>query len=911
MKYLYLNLAFCIFIVIFSIFNSELFFITKNISSYQDDRSYSSEISESLLTKKHPFKISLFEGSIVNKISLKFNLTIKNESYNFGNIFQTSDDLNSIRIELQPNNKLLLFIHNELFNVDYELESNKSYNFNLQFYENIFNLKINNKTFNFFPEHHINDIAFNEFYIGTGYSRLRNFLGDIDSISIDSNYKKEIFFISILKFFFFLSCLHLLFVFCKKNLNLINIQNNSKSKIIDTYFLYGLLILLSLIGVFSGIIFFSNFNIQPFKWFLYLIFPLLIFLSKNLTLDINKFFNINFLTSILLVLIIFIVGVELKVSEFLIIFQLSFLLFSPFIIISSVYLTNLQVNTFFRLTFFYLILFSSLSALVSIPNYQNIFLIFTNNYFLFIFGTLIFSFCYSYIFYGKQIINKNFGFSFLKKLIFFLFLLISLYLSFRSDSLFIDGSEYHWQYYLGPIIGLLNGHSLLWDVPSQYGFLNILLPSIINVSSPWQSLYLFQSILLLIISLILLLISYFKLPFSYFIFFVLLSFLSLFFADPSYIGPSPYPSSSVMRFFFVYIFIFYFLLFDHIKKNDIYLISFIWFLSFLWSAESAFYGSIIFLSIFITYLKNNYYLVGKNNLIRYFILLPSFLLFLFVIFYKFIYSTRMPDVLGHFEYALGYSSGHGYVPLSFPGPILYLALLFIFIFSFRFFSKESYLYICLLASLWSISSYYLGRPVPNNITAILPILCILYFSIFIFELPGKSKFIFDYSYCLFLPLLFAIFIPVIDIKWIDKISSLKSYNHDISMNREHTYPQLNQILTNLNIKHNAQIIYYGNDAAFPYLPEMDLKSKPWLPIPLQLIESPISTERRFEYLHRYYCSESNDYGLLIKNNSHGIEDRFNIINKDLQRLYYFKTLYSDKYFDIYEYKKKIGINCAK
>ncbi|MGI9043930.1 MAG: hypothetical protein ACR2GK_07360, partial [Gemmatimonadaceae bacterium] len=51
---------------------------------------------------------------------------------------------------------------------------------------------------------------------------------------------------------------------------------------------------------------------------------------------------------------------------------------------------------------------------------------------------------------------------------------------------------YHWGFFIGPIEQLRQGGTLLWDTPSQYGFLSILIPALLP-GSAWQSFWFFQS----------------------------------------------------------------------------------------------------------------------------------------------------------------------------------------------------------------------------------------------------------------------------------------------------------------------------------------------------------------------------------------------------------------------------------
>ena len=102
-----------------------------------------------------------------------------------------------------------------------------------------------------------------------------------------------------------------------------------------------------------------------------------------------------------------------------------------------------------------------------------------------------------------QITNKVFY------TIFLLTLAFSFLFAFRSDSINqIEGSGFHWGYYTGVINSIKSGGTLLYDTPSQYGFLNLLIPSFLAFESNRQSFYIFQSILFIIIFILLSIIFY-------------------------------------------------------------------------------------------------------------------------------------------------------------------------------------------------------------------------------------------------------------------------------------------------------------------------------------------------------------------------------------------------------------------
>jgi hypothetical protein len=66
----------------------------------------------------------------------------------------------------------------------------------------------------------------------------------------------------------------------------------------------------------------------------------------------------------------------------------------------------------------------------------------------------------------------------------------------RSWAVFInEGAYHHWAPLIGPAELVRQGGWLLWDVPSQYGFLNTLLVAWLPVRSIWQSFYLVNAAL--------------------------------------------------------------------------------------------------------------------------------------------------------------------------------------------------------------------------------------------------------------------------------------------------------------------------------------------------------------------------------------------------------------------------------
>lgn len=81
--------------------------------------------------------------------------------------------------------------------------------------------------------------------------------------------------------------------------------------------------------------------------------------------------------------------------------------------------------------------------------------------------------------------------------------LFFLELGFRTDATLADWIPYHQMYWVGPATFVRDGHYLLWDVPSQYGFLSELVLAFFPANSVWQSLYELTAIVLTVQALLL------------------------------------------------------------------------------------------------------------------------------------------------------------------------------------------------------------------------------------------------------------------------------------------------------------------------------------------------------------------------------------------------------------------------
>ena len=309
---------------------------------------------------------------------------------------------------------------------------------------------------------------------------------------------------------------------------------------------------------------------------------------------------------------------------------------------------------------------------------------------------------------------------------------------------------YHWGFYIGPIEQLRQGGQLLWDTPSQYGFLSILLPAMLP-GTAWESFWVFQSIVFALVAAIM----YLGIrkagrgPVSSVLSFALV-FTTLFFRPrsdtlllPAQMTPSGGPVRFVPMFLLLAALARWLIDRDDEVKDESFVIngSLIWIFAVLWSAEAAIYCSAIWFSALAIFFaqssatwseagRTRGWIIRRLGLLALVPVLTASAAYTIVrIAYRVIVG-RMPDFHGYLEYALLYSKGgFGALPIDPTGSVWFLLLIFFAI------STAGALYLAndwrnkrlvMLAALWggawSVGSYFTGRSHPVNVLSLAPIL---------------------------------------------------------------------------------------------------------------------------------------------------------------------------------------------
>jgi hypothetical protein len=481
-------------------------------------------------------------------------------------------------------------------------------------------------------------------------------------------------------------------------------------------------------------------------------------------------------------------------------------------------------------------------------------------------------------------------------------LIISLLFAFRSDSMFPGSAEYHWSYFTGVIQAIRSGGELLWSAPSQYGFLNVLLPSFLPWSSR-SSFFIFQTALFFISTVIIIKTLYevFKHKAAFIV--MSLTALSLFYlADPELIGPTLYPSSSAVRFFCVYVLLFAIL--REYRKGTILssgikrLVTAAYILGALWSAESflycsAIYGTyLLFSAISMSKLKLKPHLIFNFLIKNIFIVIASFIIFNLC---YLAVTSHFPDWSMYLMYAFGYAIGFGEIPIVSFGihwAIIIVLSCIIFI-SSRLYSAKKYsewivVSVCFI-SLWVLTSYYVGRAASNNLTALLPEI------FYIFTI--LSLMLMDSKFLTYRILLAAVFLPWIVVGVIGGIGNphfvKKMLEFRVAENIDskgfRPDKNLSGIFKSLKVSKETRIVYYWDLNANPVISNGKggyVDPLVGMPVPLALLEEPVLQGQRDIIMERF-LSTINEPVFLIHRKDQKI-DRFLVWKKFFEKKYSIK-----------------------
>jgi hypothetical protein len=308
-------------------------------------------------------------------------------------------------------------------------------------------------------------------------------------------------------------------------------------------------------------------------------------------------------------------------------------------------------------------------------------------------------------------------------------LALSALLAIRVDSLQIGGVWYHTGYFTGVVQTVKAGGILLWDTPSQYGFLNMLVASSIPIRDASRSFFVFQAVLLFVVSTVGILSIRSIATHRAWAFaatcFVLLQYL----ADPELIGPQPYPSSSAVRFgpSLIVLALVSLLSKTNCRRSLTVSMPVICSVALLWSFESFFYTSLILGGWFLAGIRRadiRTQLRSQNLLLLVRATVATVLIAALYSLYVLLQAGRIPSWRWFYLVAAKYAEGHGSLPIDPWGAGLLIVVAVgscILIYA----AGDSQLRQMCGASIGGLLgwlSYYIGRSHSSNIIAMFPLI---------------------------------------------------------------------------------------------------------------------------------------------------------------------------------------------
>lgn len=485
---------------------------------------------------------------------------------------------------------------------------------------------------------------------------------------------------------------------------------------------------------------------------------------------------------------------------------------------------------------------------------------------------------------------------------------IAILLALRIDAISSMPASYqHVSYFSGVVQTIRSGGMLLWDTPSQYGYLNLVLPSWIPISDSRTAFLVFQALLLIFVyCAVLALLSQRFLNQRTLLIAGTIFLIALFFADPRLIGPQAFPSTSVVRFGPSMLLLAWLssqqLIHNIYSRKTRFITAVVFAIGVAWSAESMVYIVFIFgtwnLAAFGLSETGRKRDVLRNVLapiIGYSIALSIFLVG-FVSTKRMMLNHHFPDWSIFLLAATKYAQGFYSAPQVILSPVWLFVGLIAFVVSILMCETKQTDIVQILerAVLGAIAggilgwgTYYAGRALSETFVALYPqfVLCAL-LTISVLKrtsqgssgpLPGLRNWLKHSTLVLCVVAMSTVTIAIVgQVGFVSNIANFRflpreiKYDESIFASRD---------LVNVLTLTHSKLVEKGVTVKLPIISEdregfrlpldddletlFDLE-KSWLPVPLALLEEPVPTAIRRELIGRF-VTRSRTNGVLVSN----------------------------------------------
>jgi hypothetical protein len=454
---------------------------------------------------------------------------------------------------------------------------------------------------------------------------------------------------------------------------------------------------------------------------------------------------------------------------------------------------------------------------------------------------------------------------------------------------------HHWSFYLGPIQLLKEGHWLLWDIPSQYGFLNVLLASLMPFDSPLTSFY-----ILLASSLVISAILSYRLfcsknrNLSNLVFASLIIFMVTFLLTGGIyqlLGPTVFPSMGAFRFIWCFVLISICARIFELKNENrnintnLILGTIAWTIALYWSIESGVYASCIWIPFFVimrwetrSQTRANYFHRAQFVLLDLIVatLLPLAFAVAIWIFYK-LRLGHAPDWYAYIEYALAYKNGRSGQLIDFHGAIWVLLLILSVLSALAMFAikrkslSEFAVAVSLIGLVWGTGTYFILRSLDLVMSTLLPLVIIALSAALLITMKFREDESGPPFWRLTLQSILSGIFVVGTTATLGNPVGFKNFATQIFAPRNFAtlheqIPALRgELLAAEGLSPEDSIVYFGKHT-LPAWSDEKFFYKLWLPIAPAFQFSILSDERQKEYLHRFLEMKAAPSGWIVANN---------------------------------------------
>ena len=496
-------------------------------------------------------------------------------------------------------------------------------------------------------------------------------------------------------------------------------------------------------------------------------------------------------------------------------------------------------------------------------------------------------------------------------------LTIALLLSLRIDAVeSIPGSYFHVSYFSGVIQTIRSGGMLLWDTPSQYGYLNLVLASWIPVADSRTAFLVFQAFLLIIIfSLVLFTLSQRFSNQWAFLTSGAVFLVALYFADPHLEGPQPFPSSSVVRFGPSIVLVAWLssriIIHDIRSRNTKWMTAGIVAIGIVWSAESLVYVAFIFSAWCISAValadKSQVKAILRTVLVPIIGHVVAGCVFLVgvITLKRLIINHQFPDWALFLTAPMKFAQGFGSMPQKINSPVWLFVGLVAFVSCIVLVEPkqteiseimERAVLGAVIGGLLGWSTYYTGRAVAENIVAMYPefVLCALLVVSVVMRtnrdsdalLSGFHNWLKQSTLVLCVVAISVVSVAIVGQSgFVGNIAKFRFMPQDLMYDKSiYASPDLRSALLETREKliddgfdGRVSIVFEGWAGIMPQL-DSDLSNfyeveKNWIPVPLALLEEPIPKDVREKLISRF-VSHNQKSGILILDKLSSFPDRF-------------------------------------